>query len=205
MPKYGSPRLKFPEGKQKEFMEEVFQKSELKAEGLAKIVNVSPRTIRDWKREVFYISQKALNIFCKEFEINPPKNATEMINNWENRKLEISRRGGFAYYKKYGLPGSLESRRRGGFAGLAKLRELGLATPTRKFNSPTKSVDLAEFVGIMLGDGNIGRLQISISLNSIKDADYSLFVSGLCNKLFGSYPKIMKKKAVTLCVSTTMG
>ena len=195
LPKYGEARLLFPHGKQKAFMESVFENSKLNAEGLAKIIKVSSRTIRDWKREKFHIPQKAVNIFCKQFQIPFPQKVSNMIKNWKRKKLKISIRGGLAYYQKYGPPGSPESRRRGGFAGLARLRELGLAAPIRNFYSPIKSTDLAEFVGIMLGDGNMGKLQISITLNSIVDADYSIFVSNLCNKLFGCHPKIIKKKS----------
>lgn len=194
MPKYGPPRLQFPHGRQRRFVESVFENSGLNAEGLSKIAKVSSRTIRDWKREKFNIPLKAVGIFCKRFQILKPINTIQMIKAWRKGKLEISRDGGLAYYHKYGLPGTIESRRRGGYAGIAKLRKLGLAPPVRHFHVPKESVELAEFVGIMLGDGNIGRLQISITLNSIVDADNSIFVSKLCNKLFGCYPIIMKKK-----------
>lgn len=194
LPKYGSPRLLFPRGEQRIFIESVFKKSGLSAEELAKIMNVSSRTVRDWKREKFHITQEAVKRFCKQFQIPIPYKASDMVDGWKRKKLSISIKGGLAYYQKYGSPGSLESRRRGGIAGLAKLRKLGLVAPIRNFYSPPRSIDLAEFVGIMLGDGNIGKLQISITLNSIVDADYSIFVSNLCNSLFGCYPIIMKKK-----------
>lgn len=201
LPKYGPSRLLFPHGEQRIFVESVFKNSGLDAEGLAKIMKVSSRTIRDWKREKFHIPQGAVEVFCEQFQIPLPKRASNMVDNWKKKKLDISIKGGLAYFKKYGSPGSLESRRKGGFAGLARLRELGLAVPIRNFSSPSESVDLAEFVGIMLGDGNIGRLQISITLNSIVDADYSIFVSNLCNRLFGCHPKIIKKKDYNaLCV-----
>jgi len=58
LPKYGLPRLKFPEGEQRKFVEEIYQKSGLKAKNLAIIANVSSRTIRDWKRERFNIPKK---------------------------------------------------------------------------------------------------------------------------------------------------
>lgn len=175
-------------------MEKVLRDSGLNIEELAKMANVSPRTIRDWKGEKFNISQKALDTFCEKFQIDHPQNTTNMIDDWRRKKLEINRNGGLIYYQKYGSLGTPEGRRRGGLASLEKLRKLGLAAPIRTFHSPLKSVDLAEFVGIMLGDGNIGKLQISVTLNSIADADYSNFVSNLCNKLFGCYPKITKRK-----------
>lgn len=194
MPKYGPPRLQFPHGQQRRFVESVFENSGLNAECLSKVAKVSSRTIRDWKREKFNIPLKAVGIFCNRFKVLRPIKTAHMIKIWRKNKLGISRRGGYANYHKYGLLGTVESRRRGGYAGIAKLRKLGLAIPVRHFRVPKESLELAEFVGIMLGDGNIGKLQISITLNSIADADYSIFVSKLCNKLFGCYPVIMKKK-----------
>ncbi|MCX6705288.1 MAG: hypothetical protein NT162_03055, partial [Candidatus Woesebacteria bacterium] len=111
LPEYGEARLLFPHGKQKAFMESVFKNSGLNAEGLAKIIQVSSRTIRDWKRAKFHVPQKAVNVFCKQFQIPFPQKVSNMIENWKRKKLKISIRGGLAYYQKYGLPGSLESRR----------------------------------------------------------------------------------------------
>jgi len=150
MPKYSNPRLKFPYGQQRKFILSVFEKSRSNAEGLAKIANVCSRTIRDWRREKFNITQDAVNTFCNKFKVYQPNNSDKLIEAWRNKKFEISRKGGLAYYQKYGLPGSLESRRRGGIAGMVKLRKLGLVAPVRNFYSPPRSIDLAEFVGIML-------------------------------------------------------
>ncbi len=57
---------------------------------------------------------------------------------------------------------------------------------------PGKSTDLAEFIGIMLGDGNVylnrekGVYQIKITNNSVTDKDYMLnFVKPLVEELFG--------------------
>lgn len=54
-----------------------------------------------------------------------------------------------------------------------------------------------------MGDGGINNLwQANISLNSIKDADYSLFILELCKKLFGVAPALRKRKTTnTLVVS----
>ena len=60
---------------------------------------------------------------------------------------------------------------------------------------PKYSSQLAEFFGIMMGDGGINNLwQVTITLNSIKDAQYTPYVSGLCKKLFGIAPAIRKRK-----------
>ena len=68
--------------------------------------------------------------------------------------------------------------------------------------------DLAEFVGILLGDGSLGiyhsragsRLlvqhRIKITLNSIKDAAYSHYVASLIESIFGKKPKFHKRKGI---------
>ncbi len=60
---------------------------------------------------------------------------------------------------------------------------------------PKYSTALAEFFGIMIGDGGINNpWQANISLNSIKDAKYSEYVCSLCYKLFGIVPVVRKRK-----------
>lgn len=56
---------------------------------------------------------------------------------------------------------------------------------------PQKSKDLAEFIGIMLGDGSVSKYFSRISLNSIADRNYVDYVTALAKKLFG-------KRAVTI-------
>ncbi len=52
-----------------------------------------------------------------------------------------------------------------------------------------KTADLAEFIGIMLGDGHISHFQIVISLGS-KERDYASHVIKIFHKVFGIRPKI---------------
>src|SRR3989338_1776785 len=60
---------------------------------------------------------------------------------------------------------------------------------------PKYSSQLAEFFGIMMGDGGINNLwQVTITLNSIKDANYSTYISALCKRLFGILPVLRKRK-----------
>ena len=64
---------------------------------------------------------------------------------------------------------------------------------------PRKSKDLAEFVGILLGDGDLTRYQVSVTLNSIVDHDYIDFVLKLMQKLFPeTSPKIKEKEHCTV-------
>jgi len=65
---------------------------------------------------------------------------------------------------------------------------------------------LAEFVGILLGDGSLGiytshphgrskvQHRIKVTLNSEKDGEYAIHVCGLFERLLGSRPKMHKRK-----------
>lgn len=59
---------------------------------------------------------------------------------------------------------------------------------------PKKSAKLAEFMGIMLGDGGITRKQISVTLNSEDDKEYTQFVFDLIKELFKVEAGISKRK-----------
>lgn len=60
---------------------------------------------------------------------------------------------------------------------------------------PEHSNDLAEFFGIMIGDGGINNdWQFKITLNSVSDIKYSKYIMKLIEKLFHSKPKFFKKK-----------
>lgn len=60
---------------------------------------------------------------------------------------------------------------------------------------PLKSKELAEFIGIMLGDGGINNpWQANISMNSVADATYARYVENLIIHLFGVQPAIRRRK-----------
>ena len=73
----------------------------------------------------------------------------------------------------------------------------------KKVILPKYSPLLAEFFGIMMGDGGINNpWQANITLNSIKDARYAKYIFNTCKKLFGIMPAIRKRKTRnTLIVS----
>lgn len=60
--------------------------------------------------------------------------------------------------------------------------------------SPRFSEELAEFVGIMMGDGTVAPYHIAVTLNTIADKEYIDFVAKLISRLFGVEPRIYKRK-----------
>lgn len=75
----------------------------------------------------------------------------------------------------------------------------------RKINLPDPSLDLAEFTGIMLGDGNIEPTngQVRITINTITDRGYIQYVSNLVKNLFNTYVSYSwKKSTVTVFITS---
>jgi intein/homing endonuclease len=65
----------------------------------------------------------------------------------------------------------------------------------KKVILPKYSESLAEFFGIMIGDGGINNdWQATITVNAIADAMYAKHISVLCKKLFDIEPAIRKRK-----------
>ncbi len=82
-------------------------------------------------------------------------------------------------------------------------RSLGCVV-ANEFLKPLPSERLAEFVGIVLGDGGLTRSQLHITLNSEADKEYVGYVVDLVEDLFGYNPGVCKrkrKKAVVVVVT----
>lgn len=90
----------------------------------------------------------------------------------------------------------------GVFTRLKRLKILTI--PEKKIHYLNKRVDiiipqiysseLAEFFGIMLGDGHISRFQVIVSLGT-KEEVYAKYVSKIMKGLFGGVPKISMRKS----------
>lgn len=79
----------------------------------------------------------------------------------------------------------------------------------KSINFPKDSEELAELIGIVLGDGGINNdWQLVISLNSILDVRYSKYVAALIQKLFKIQVTIRKRPdqntLVLVCSSTNL-
>lgn len=181
-------RVKFRKSEQKKFLEQALSNIELSE--LANIANVCDRTLRDWRREKYNISFGSLKRICRKLKIEVPRNVKILPEYWSVKKA--SKLGGRRCVELYGPPGTLESRRKGGLISQKKFRldpELARrrAFITRKkIKYPRKSPYLAEFIGIMLGDGGVSNeYQITISFNPKADLKYAHYIQRLITKLFG--------------------
>ncbi len=183
------------EGAQKEFLLNTSKSLNLTWKQLSNIVGVHDRTVRDWVNEKYKISYVAVQILSKKTNIPLPKNLK--IINRKQQLLSASRKGGETKYERYGNVGGDETTRKkawrrwwnkeGRFIEQQILQK-------KHIKIPSKSVGLAEFVGIMMGDGGITKYATTITLNSKSDREYGVFVCKLIEKLFNVSPKIYRDK-----------
>ncbi|MBI2610608.1 hypothetical protein HYW60_01575 [Candidatus Kaiserbacteria bacterium] len=172
----------------------------------AKQLGVHPRTFSDWRREEYSLP---LPIFKKIIRKSGLSVTNVEIREPQWHLEEASVKGGFAHYKKYGSVSIDEDLRKERWRtwweseGRFKQSNWFRTRPVRK---PIPNTALAEFVGIVIGDGGITNRQVTITLNSETDHEYSQFVSGLVTRLFKvPVSKIMRKGdiAVRLTCSRT--
>jgi hypothetical protein len=85
--------------------------------------------------------------------------------------------GGLAQIKKNGNPGTAVGRKLGGIRSQETHRKLHTNFIQKKnISKPRKSVALAEFTGILLGDGHIGKYQASVTTHSETDMQHAIFI-----------------------------
>lgn len=180
-----SKRVIFPKGKQKEFLLQSKEDFFGTWEKLAEVAGTSERNLNDWRNEKISMSLFAVEQICKKREREIPENIVIKDAYWYTK--QGSSAGGKAVLKKYGIVGGDPEQRK------KKWREWwereGHLNPSKitkalPFKKPIFSEDLAEFVGIMLGDGGMSDYQFTVTLHRITDKKYSLFVRRLIKKLF---------------------
>ena len=102
-----------------------------------------------------------------------------------------SRLGGLRRVELYGNPGTYKGRSKGGKKTIHLFhqdRDLAKRvgfTIRKEIKHPARCVELAELIGVILGDGGLsGNHQLVISFNSKTDKEYSVFLGKILIKLF---------------------
>lgn len=106
-------------------------------------------------------------------------------------RTENARLGGLRCMALYGNPGTPEGRSKGGKTTMrlihrdpALAKKLGFLI-RKEIKYPKKCVELAELIGVILGDGCLGgNHQLKISFNNKTDQQYSQYLRHILNKLF---------------------
>lgn len=182
-------RIKFPKGTQKHFLKDAGIALHMKTSELAKIACVHERTLRDWKREKYKMPFASLFSLCYKLNTRFPKNIELLPAYWSVK--EASKLGAKRYRELYGNPGTPEGRRQGGLTTQRRFREhpelakkFGFVV-RKEIKYPDKSIELAEFIGIMLGDGALrSKYQITVSFDYKRDSEYAKYICGLIKRLF---------------------
>lgn len=188
-------RYKLPKQAQIHYFRTIETISTLHPTQLAELFSIVPRTYRDWRRGKFTIPHHVITLVHSRFHIALPIEKNIALKRWKAVKHAASVKGGYGLFEKHGSPATAQGRTLGGTHALAILRARGRIPVEKPFHEPTTySTELAEFVGILLGDGHIDRAQWSITLNSVKDAKYAKFVQRLVHTLFLFHPTKRKRK-----------
>ncbi|MCL4405074.1 MAG: hypothetical protein M1361_02325 [Patescibacteria group bacterium] len=193
-------RLKFPPGEQRRFVERAIQKAG-SINKLAKYLGVCTRTIRDWRRGKFLIMEESAKCITVKYKLRVPRRTKTQDRFWYTKKG--ARKGGLASYKAQGgVIGNPEVRRenwRAWWNKEGRYKNNPILSPL-PFSKPRKSAKLAEFVGIMMGDGSMNQYQLSIALHHKDDRKFCLYTVRLIKKLFGVDPHIRHRPELSVNV-----
>lgn len=186
-------RLKFNKtGIQKNYILEAQKILNITWSEFSKKLGISHRTLADWKKEKFKMSFEIAQLISKLANSPIPQNYT-VIDCTENLR-KAGRVGGVNKFIKYGSVCVDEKHRKdrwkNWWENIGKYRENpdGYIS-ILNVKKPRKSKKLAEFVGIMLGDGGISPYHVNVTL-SVDEIKYIDYVSNLIFNLFGFKPMI---------------
>jgi len=201
-----SKKLTLPKGEQRKLFLVFFEKVSI--ERASQVCDVSTRTLRAWRSEEYLCDEECVRRLCKETGIAFPARARVRERFWYTKKAAI--KGRSAVLKKYGKMPVNERARQEGWRRWWKekgmFQENSILYNRLSIQKPRHSNLLAEFCGMMLGDGGISKRQVIITLHKYDDAEYAVFVRGVFKKLFGIDPSVYNKgssRAVDVVVSRT--
>lgn len=180
-------RVRFLEGTQSSFLNKVKDSCGISWPEIACVCKVHRRTLFDWRRDKYQMGAAALQLLKRRYEIIVPKMEV-LPDTWHLK--DAARLGAIRHNELYGNPGTFEGRKKGGTVSALKFKNdpeyakrLGFILRKQVIH-PRKSALLAEFLGIVLGDGSITTSQVRIYVNSKTDRDYAYFIKKTVASLF---------------------
>ncbi len=183
--RYISKRVVFPRGEQKKFLSEAIDRFGSVAR-VARTLRLSERTIRDWRREKFLMSERALQVLAYKTGVVPGV-VRFLPRYWYAAKG--AKKGWAAVKEKYGcVPGNEALRQKRWREwwereGKYQKKHQAILQPF-SFRRARYSGKLAELIGAVLGDGGMTKYQIVITLHKTDDKEYSQYVASLISELF---------------------
>ncbi len=198
-------RIKFIKTSQRKFFKHIQEITKLNSRELAEVCKSNRRTLSDWKNGKSLMPDFIFNKLIEISDTDPP--STEILPEYWYTHIG-SGKGAKATYKKYGtfFPGwTKEASVRGGLKAIESHRLKGSKFFVPKpISVPKHSNNLAEFVGIVLGDGGLTSKQVEITLDNHSDQDYAIFIQQLIKGLFNVVPAVgmrKDKRAIRIVVS----
>lgn len=162
----------------------IIRRNGYKNNDLAAIQNISVRTLNDWRRGFISMPLRAYDSFLGMAGLNKMDFSPKMLPDFWHAK-KSGRKGALIRMKLYGNFGTAEGRRKGGLASMFFHKANRTRFKTLKsIKIPGDSEKLAEFIGIMMGDGHLSNYQASVTTNSETDKKHALFVKELIKNLF---------------------
>ena len=178
-------RVKFNEGQQKKFILDVKNNLNCSLIGLSKKdINVSLRSLKHYSRARCLMPLSLVTSLCYLSGINLKSlNVSYLPSNWGEIK------GGkiAMHILKTKYSDKLDIWRK-------KAKRNSVISHLKKINLPEMSEDLAEFIGIYLGDGTITKYLIKVTGDSRYDLKYFEYIRRLVQELFGINSKISSEK-----------
>lgn len=149
----------------------------------------------------------SLDRLCQLTGLPKPASIVLLPEHWSSENA--AHLGGLRRMELYGPPGTPEGRRRGGLAAQVILHNR--STPGGRWKlrkpilSPPRNEDLAEFMGILFGDGCIRNTwQVAVSFNQHGDRPYAEFIGKVIRQLFGlGATYCIRSSSADLIVSST--
>lgn len=201
-----SKKLALPKGEQRKLFLSFFEKTSI--EKASRVCDVSTRTLRAWRSEEYLCDEECVRRLCKETGVAFPARAHIRERFWYTKKAAI--KGRSVVLKKYGrMPVDERARQEGWerwWKEKGRSQENSILYKRLPIQKPRRSSLLAEFCGMMLGDGGISKRQVVMTLHKYDDAEYAVFAKSIFKKLFCIDPSVYNKgssKAVDVVVSRT--
>lgn len=160
---------------------------------LATLLGFHPRTVRDWSSGRFTIPIDTLDILVGVANINPESLIIQILPAWWQTS-RAGKIGGSAYFAKYGALGTVDSRSFAGYTSYNRRKSIeGDIFQKKEIIKPDESCELAEFIGIMIGDGHVNEYQASVTLDIKTDIEYCKFVADTIRNLFRIEPTFQRR------------
>lgn len=171
----------------------------------SKGIKVNRRTLNDWQRGISTIPLEKYNKFIRLLNFRNADFSPKILNDYWHIK-RASKKGGLARLKLYGEIGTPEGRRKGGLASLATHKsKKTLFYNIKSIKEANESKKLAEFFGILFGDGHLSNYQACVYTSSQTDREHALHTKKLIKDLFEIIAclKVKKNKNVINIVASS--